>query len=65
MKARLRSEKENFRSFFAISNEKTGVIPVQNGNVAMKNRNVTIDNGKVEIGDRNVAEKKEKFYIRF
>jgi hypothetical protein len=61
MKAMLWSEKGNSRSFFAISNEKTGIISVRNGNVAMKNGNVAIDNGKVEVGDRNVAEMEEKF----
>jgi hypothetical protein len=55
-KAMSRSKKGSFRSFFAISNEKTGVIPVQNRNVAMKNRNVAIDNGKVEVGERNAVE---------
>jgi hypothetical protein len=60
-KAMLQSEKGSFRLFFAISNEETGVIPVRNGNVAMKNRNVAIDNGKVEVGERNVAETEEKF----
>jgi hypothetical protein len=62
MKAVLRSEKESFRSFFAISNEKTGVIPVRNWNVAMKNWNVAIDNGNVEVGDRNVVAMEEKFH---
>jgi hypothetical protein len=61
-KAMLRSEKGSFRLFFAISNEKTGVIPFRNENVAMKNRNVAIDNGQVEVGDRNVAETEEKFH---
>jgi phosphopantetheine adenylyltransferase len=57
----LRSEKENFRLFFAISNEKTGITPVQNRNAAMKNGKVSIDNGKVEVGDGNVAETEAKF----
>jgi hypothetical protein len=60
-----RSEKECFHSFCAISNEKTVVIPVQNGNVAVKNRNVTIDNGKVEIGEKNVAEMKNTEFETF
>jgi hypothetical protein len=47
------SEKGSLRLFFAISSEKTEVIPVQNGNVAMKNRNVAFDKGKVEVGERN------------
>jgi hypothetical protein len=58
----LRSGKGSFRSFFAISNEKTGVILVRNGNVAMKNRNIAIDNGKAEVGDRNVAETEKTFH---
>jgi hypothetical protein len=61
MKAMLWSKKGSFRSFFAISNEKTGIIPVRNGKVAMKNRKVAIDNGKVELGDRNVVEMEVKF----
>jgi DNA primase large subunit len=65
IKAMSRSEKESFRLFCAISNEKTGVIPLQNRNVAMKNRNVAIDNGKVKVGERNVAEMKENFHASF
>ncbi|MDR1347834.1 MAG: hypothetical protein LBJ63_05305 [Prevotellaceae bacterium] len=64
-KAMLRSEKGSFRLFFAISNEKTGVIPVADRSIVAKNRNVAIDNGKVEVGDRNVAETEEKFHATF
>jgi hypothetical protein len=60
-KAMSRSEKGNFRLFFAISNEKTGIIPILDGNVAMKNRKVAIDNRNAEVSDRNVAEMEEKF----
>jgi flagellar basal body P-ring protein FlgI len=62
MKAMLRSAKGSFRSFFAISNEKTGIISVRNRNVAMKNRNVAIDNRNVEVDERNVAETEKKFH---
>jgi hypothetical protein len=65
MKAMLWSEKGSFRSFFAISNEETGIIPVADRNATMKNRKVAIDNGKVEVGNRNVAETDEKFHSSF
>jgi hypothetical protein len=55
-------KKGSFRSFCAISNEKTVVIPVRNGNIVVKNLNVAINNGKVEVGERNVAKMKENFH---
>jgi hypothetical protein len=61
MKAMLRSEKESFRLFFAISSGKTGVIPVCNRNVVVKNWNIAVGNGYAEVGDRNEGVKEEKF----